>query len=103
MSTERIKGHSQSLNKTIREIRTFLEDTTKRPRDVKLRVFLHEKLADLSEYWYEHGVRRGHIECYKEWDATGKVSKKFRYKGTREFFDGQQRRVRVTSKIKASR
>ncbi|MGA8222517.1 MAG: hypothetical protein WB780_12755 [Candidatus Acidiferrales bacterium] len=99
-NADKIEGSSKSLNKTIREIKKFLRDNTKRPEGVRLRPFLREKIADLAEHWYKRGVRRGHIQSYEEWKATTRVSKKIRYKGTREFFDGQKRRVRVTSRIK---
>lgn len=96
------RGRSEALNKTITEIMKFLGYNAKRPggNGAKLRVFLHEKLADLAEHWYKRGVRRGHIQSYEEWKVGGSLSRKFRYKGTREFFEGQKRRVRVTSKIK---
>jgi hypothetical protein len=84
-----------------------LGDDEKRPgpggTGVKLRDFLHKKLADLSEYWYKRGVKRGHIESHKEYKATGTLSARLQYKGKKEFFDGQERRVRVTSKIKTKR
>jgi hypothetical protein len=95
-----IRARSESLSKTITEIMRFLGDNAKRPggKGAKLRPFLHEKLADLAEHWYKRGVRRGRMESYKEWKETDKLSKRFRYKATREFFDGQERRVRVTSR-----
>jgi hypothetical protein len=99
-NADRIEGSSKSLNKTIREIKEFLGDNAKRPEGVKLRVFLREKIADLAEHWYKRGARRGHMEIYKEWKAKGKVSRKFRYEGTREFYDGQERRVLIRSRIK---
>jgi hypothetical protein len=100
-----VQGRSESLNKSISEIMKFLGDASRRPggMGVDLRGFLHEKLADLAEYWYKHGVRRGHMESHKEFKATGALSGKLRYKGKREFFEGQERRVRVTSKIKTRR
>ena len=98
-SQDPAQGSAKSLNKTISEIMKFLKDDAERPRD-HLRNFLHEKLADLAEHWYKRGVRRGHLESHKEFKATGAVSAKLRYKSEREFFEGQERRVRVTSKIK---
>ena len=100
-SRDLVTGRSESLNKTISEIMNFLGDGTGRPGGIgaNLRVFLHEKLADLAEYWYKRGVRRGHMESHKEFKATGALSERLRYKGKREFFDGQKRRVRVTSRI----
>jgi len=102
---ERVEGHSESLNKTITEVMEFLDDNADRPGGwgAKLRPFLHEKLADLAEYWYKRGVRRGHIESHKEFKETGALSRKLRYTGTREFFHGQERSVRVTSRIKRKR
>ena len=103
MSTrERIEGRSESLNKTITEVMEFLDDDAGRPGGwgATLRTFLHEKLADLAEYWYKRGVRRGHMECHKEFKATGSLSRRLRYTGKREFFAGQERSVRVSSKIK---
>jgi hypothetical protein len=96
------QGRSEALNKTIGEIMNFLGDNAKRPggTGADLRGFLREKLGDLGEYWYKRGVRRGRIESYDEWKTTGKLSKRFRYKGTRQFFDGDQRSFRVTSTIK---
>jgi hypothetical protein len=101
-NTDLVQGRSEALNKTISEIVKFLGDNAKRPGGigVDLRAFLREKLADLAEYWYKRGVRRGRMQSYKEWKATGRLSRKFRYKGTREFFEGQERRIRVTSRIK---
>lgn len=97
-----VRGCSKSLYKTINGIMTFLGDDAKRPggKGTNLRDFLHEKLADLAEHWYKRGLRRGHMESYKEFKAKGAVPAKFRYKSTREFFKGQKRQVRVTSKIK---
>jgi hypothetical protein len=95
-------GASKSLNLTISEIMEFLGDNAKRPggTGADLRAFLHEKIADFGKHWYKRGTRRGHMETYKTWKETGRVSRKFRFKTEREFFDGQMRRVRVTSKIK---
>src|SRR6202035_3954669 len=102
---ERIEGRAESLNKTITEVMEFLGDEAGRPggRGAKRRPFLHEKLADLAEYWYKRGVRRGHMECHKEFKATGALSRTFCYEGTREFFSGQGRPVRVSSRIKVRR
>src|ERR1039458_10136482 len=101
-SRDLVQGRSESLNKSISEIMTFLGDDEKRPggMGVMLRDFLHEKLADLSEYWYKRGVRRGHMESHKEFKATGALSVRLQYKGKKEFFDGQERRGRGTTKIK---
>lgn len=100
-SRDRVTVRSESLNKTITEVMAFLKDDGERPggSGAKLRKFLHEKLADLAEHWYKRGVRRGHMESHKELMAMGTLSTKLRYKAEREFFDGQQRRVRVTSRI----
>lgn len=105
VSRDLVRGRSESLNKTISEIMKFLGDDAERPggTGVDLRDFLHEKLADLAEYWYKRGVRRGHMESHKQFKATGTLSAKLRYKGKREFFEGQERRVRVTSRIKTRR
>jgi len=102
---ERIEGRSDSLNATITEVMDFLGDEGNRPGGwgAKLRPFLHKKLADLAEYWYKRGVRRGHMECHKEFKTTGSLSRRLRYIGEREFFTGQERSVRVTSKIKRKR
>ena len=99
---ERIEGRSESLNKTITEVMDFLGDAAARPGGwgAKLRPFLHQKLADLAEYWYKRGVRRGHMECHKEFNETGSLSRRLRYTGKREFFAGQKRSVSVTSRIK---
>jgi hypothetical protein len=99
-SKDLVKGRSESLQKTISEIMKFLKDDAKRPR-TELRDFQHKKLADFAYYWYKRGLRRGHMESHKEFKATGAVSAKLRYKSKREFFDGQEREVRITSKIKA--
>jgi hypothetical protein len=64
---------------------------------------LHEKLAELAEHSYKRGVRRGHMECHKEFKANGSLSRRFQYSGKREFFAGQERSVRLTSKIKHKR
>jgi len=96
---EFVAGASASLNQTISKIMKFLQDEGSRPsRD--LRACLDEKIADLAERWYKRGVRRGHIESYKEFVDKGTLSGKLRYKSQREFFKGQKRQVRVTSKIK---
>lgn len=101
-SADLSQGRSEALNKTISEIMKFLGDNAKRPggTGADLRGFLREKLADLGEYWYKRGVRRGRMESYNEWKATGKLSRRFRCKGMREFFDGDYRHFRVTSRIK---
>jgi len=98
-SNDLVRGRSESLQKTISEIMKFLKDDAERQRD-HLRNFLHEKLADLAEHWYKRGVRRGHMKSYKEFKATGAVSAKLRYQNKRDFFEGQERQVRVTSKIR---
>ena len=69
---ERVEGRSESLNKTITEVMELLDDNADRPGGwgAKLRPFLHEKLADLAEYWYKRGVHRGHIESHKEFKET---------------------------------
>ncbi len=102
---ERIEGRSDSLNATITEVMEFLDDKAHRPGGwgARLRPFLHGKLADLAEYWYKRGVRRGHIECHKEFKTTGSLSRRLRYTGQREFFTGQERSVRITSNIKRKR
>jgi hypothetical protein len=97
-----IKGRSESLNKSITEVMKFLGDNDKR-RDglgVDLRGVFHDKLADFARYWFKRGVRRGHIESHKKFKATGMLSAKLRYNGKKEFFAGQERPVRVTSRIK---
>lgn len=93
------RGASKSLNLTITEIMQFLKDHAKRPAD-KLRPYLHRKIAKLGAHWYKRGVRRGHMEVYKEWKKTGRVPITFSFKAEREFYEGQTREVRVTSKIK---
>lgn len=100
-----VKGRSDSLNKSISEVMKSLGDAGKRPGGlgVDLRGVFHEKLADFARYWYKRGVRRGHMESYKEFKATGTLPAKLRYKGKREFFEGQERPVRVTSRIKTRR
>jgi len=101
-SKDLVHGASKSLNKTISEIMRFLGDNSRRQggKGTRLRDFLHEKIADFGTYWYKRGVRRGHMESYKEFKKTGEVAMKFHYEGKREFFRGLERRVRVTSKIK---
>jgi hypothetical protein len=102
MSTDRIRGRSESLSKTIGEVMRFLGDDAKRPGGVgvDLRDLLHRKLGDLSAHWYERGFRRGHIQSYKEFETTGTLSRKLRYKTKREFFEGEERKTRVTSRIR---
>jgi hypothetical protein len=92
-------GASASLNETIGKTMAFLNDNEDRPNR-ELRAFLHEKLADFGEYWYKRGVRRGHMESYKIFAATGELPTKLRYKARRVFFDGQERRISVRYKIK---
>ncbi|HVB99282.1 MAG TPA: hypothetical protein VNJ12_08140 [Candidatus Dormibacteraeota bacterium] len=96
------RGASRALNQTITEITEFLEDNAKRPggRGADLREFLRKRIADIGYHWYKRGIRRGHMEAYKKWKKTERVSKTFRFKAGRDFFEGQTRRVRVTSKIK---
>lgn len=81
---------------------TFLEDGGWRPGGpgADLRGFLREKRADLAEYWYKRGVRRGHRGSREAFLNEGTVPAKLVYKGRREFFKDQKRRVRVTSRIK---
>jgi DNA phosphorothioation-dependent restriction protein DptG len=97
---DKIEGSSKSLNKTIRELKKFLSDNVKRPVGVKLRPFLNERIADLAEHWYKRGVRRGHIQSYREWKTTEKVSRKLYYEDAKDFYDGREREVRVTSRVK---
>ena len=87
-------------NRTISQIMEFLQDESTRPSR-NLRAFLDEKIADLTERWYKAGFQRGHKESYKVFKDTGTLPKRLRYKGQREFFKGQKRKVRVTSRIKA--
>src|SRR5947209_3227748 len=88
-----IRGRSESLNKSISELIQFLGDHGKRSAGlgVDLRGIHHEKLAEFAKYWYKRGVRRGHMESHKEFKATGTLSARLRYKGKREFFEGQER------------
>ena len=97
-----VRGRAQSLNKTITEVMKFLADGSQRPGGpaAGLRNFLHEKLADLGEYWYKRGVKRGHIESQKAFEGKRRVPSKLHYNGRREFFKGRKREVQVTSKIK---
>ena len=66
---ERVEGRSESLNKTITELMEFLNDNADRPGGwgAKLRPFLHEKLADLAEYWYKRGVRITGFAAVSAW------------------------------------
>lgn len=91
-------GASASLNKTITEIREFLDDHGGRP-DADLRGFLRKKLADMSEKRYRRGFRRGHIQSYKKFLETGVFPKEIEFEAKREFFTRQRRRFRVTSKV----
>jgi hypothetical protein len=95
-------GASASLNKTISEIMAFLNDRGRRPggRGADLRDFLHEKLADLAVKRYRRGFRRGHIESHKRFVETGVFPNEIEFEAKREFFDGQNRRVQLTSRIK---
>lgn len=78
------RGRAESLNKSITEIMHFLGDDAERPGGVgsKLRPYLHEKLADLAEYWYRRGVRRGRMDSYKEWKRTGELTRKYSFEKT---------------------
>jgi hypothetical protein len=91
-------GRSQSLNRTIAELMRFLKYKGNRP-NCEFRAFLHEKLADFGEHWYKRGVRRGHMESYRIFAETGELPRKLRYKSCREFFDGQERRISIRSKV----
>jgi hypothetical protein len=102
VKSESAAGASKSLNQTISEIKRFLGQPPG-GRGAKLRVFLHEKLADLAEKWYKKGFKRGHIESRKAFRESGAVPKPLRYKGSRELFAGQRRRLEVRSKIKGNR
>jgi hypothetical protein len=90
------------MNRTISEIMTFLSDQGRRPggRGTDLRDFLHEKLADLAEKRYRRGFRRGHMESHKRFVDTGVFPTEIDFEAEREFFDGQNRWVRLTSKIR---
>ena len=95
-------GASASLNKTISEIMAFLNDRGRRPggRGADLRDFLHEKLADLAEKRYRRGFRRGHMESHKKFVDTGVFPNEIDFEAEREFFDGQNRRFHLTSRIR---
>ena len=95
-----IEGSCMSLNKTIRKIKHFMEDSGKRPQDVKLRQFLYEKLADFGADWYKRGFQRGHKQSYKQYKKTGGLSPILRYEKEKELFTDQMRLVRVVSQIK---
>ncbi len=96
-----VEGSSKSLNKTIKEIKKFIGDSAKRPRDKKLREHLSALLAKVGERWYKRGFRRGHIESYKKFKATGRFPSKLRYDKKKEFFTDQRRQVSVESKMKS--
>jgi hypothetical protein len=97
-------GASRSLNKTISEIMTFLEDDEARPKPAKgvLRPFLQKKIGDLAEYWFKRGVRRGCIEAERQYHDLGTFPQKVIYYKTRELFTGQKRKVRLMWKTKVS-
>jgi hypothetical protein len=97
---DEIRGKAKALKKTSGAIMEFLGDNSKQQNE-ELRDFLYEKLADLASHWYKRGVRRGHMESYKEWKTTGALSAKLRYETEREFFSNKSRSVRVKSKIES--
>ena len=99
MNTERAKGASKSLNKTITEIMEHLGDEGARPPK-GLRGFLREKIGDLSERWFKKGFNRGHIESYREFGANQEVPRTLRYECTRKLSPGQNREIALKSIIK---
>ena len=95
--TGQATGASKSLNKTISELMKFLKDEGDRPRP-PLRAGLNEKIGDLALKWYGRGFRRGHRETSKQ-SRRGRVPRILRYDATREFFTGDERTVRITSRL----
>jgi hypothetical protein len=91
-------GASASLNKTITELRRFLQDQRRRPSNGN-RDYLYELIADYGESNYRRGFNRGHRETAKN-ARKGKVPKVLRYTKRREFFAGEQRVVRLKSTLK---
>jgi hypothetical protein len=101
-SSDLATGRAEALNKTITEIMKFMKDSGNRPGGprARLRPFLREKVGDLAERWYKRGVRRGHIQSYEQFKATGRLSRRLLYETEREFFQGQNRQISITSRIK---
>jgi hypothetical protein len=95
---------SASLNKTITEIMRHLKDRGPRPGGLgaDLRLFLHEKIGDLAERWYQRGFNRGHIESNNAFRATGKVPRVLTYKGTRHLSPRTTRAVSLKSTLKST-
>ncbi len=102
MDDEYRAGASASLNKTISAIMLFLEKSEKRPQDIPLRDFLHEKLADYGSQWYRHGIRREHMECQKQ-SKDGSVPRTILFNATKEFFTEIERDINIRSRIKRKR
>lgn len=95
--SEQAKGASKALNKTISAVMQHLEDDGDRPQS-ELREFLYEKLGDLAVYWYRRGFRRGHREAHRQ-SRNGNVTRVLRRIITREFFTGNERTIRLRSRL----
>lgn len=92
-------GASKANNRTITEIMEFLGKDGRRPR-AQQRAFLRKMLADLGKHWYKRGFNRGHRQSLNQFQELGRVRSKLSYKGEREFFSGQTRRVRIKSTVR---
>jgi len=101
MASGDAEASCRSLNLTVTAVKNFMKDDAKRPKDMKLREHLYALLAKFGERWYKRGFRRGHLESYKKFKATGRLSSKLRYEKEKELFTDQGRRVSVESKIKS--
>jgi hypothetical protein len=60
---ERTVGASASLNKTITELMEYMDNTEARP-SADFRNFMHEKIADIAEWWAQEGFYWGHGMAY---------------------------------------
>jgi hypothetical protein len=99
MSSDLKAGAAKSLNKTISEIMEFMDDDDKRPAK-KLRNFLRKTIGDLNERWFRKGFNRGHIQSFEAFGDDGDVPKVLRYECNRNLFTGQERIIKLKSKLK---
>ena len=100
MYDEDLPGAAKSLHKTISELIEHLEHEGTRPnRD--LRLFMYEKIADLTEEWLEYGFYLGHRQSYRALRDDGEIPATLEYEeGSWEVAPGQFRRIDVSSRIR---
>ena len=95
-------GASASLNKTITDIMSYMEDDGARP-SAGFRDFMNHKLADLAESWAQEGFYYGHCEANRAQREDGEIPATMTYDyGNTELFPGVQRNLFLKSRIRRS-